>query len=289
MKLKFVFLFSVIYNTVWANADTGCSITSYAQIVKVNNIIDDSIIKKSNCSDETNKHFINLVQNASGKLNTTYFKHYFSQELNTTVQIEPTQVFVSSIKNIIENQYKNFIIKKVDSLFGQGSFNLEKQQNIKLSCSQCNSTGEKNIKVMFGSKTYWINASLLKPVEVLKLQANLNPILPILQKEDFKREVVPSKTHHKYFTDLKNIQYYRLNRPLSKGAILKVSDLRPKMLIKYGQKVKIYLKSKTVQIRSTAIARKSGKFGDFIELINPKTKKTMLGKITGFNKAMVEL
>jgi flagella basal body P-ring formation protein FlgA len=68
-----------------------------------------------------------------------------------------------------------------------------------------------------------------------------------------------------------------------------MNDLTPKKLITYGQRVKLSIQTKTVTLKTIGIAKKSGHYGEFIEIENPKSKKRFLAKVIDFNKAIVEL
>ena len=60
-------------------------------------------------------------------------------------------------------------------------------------------------------------------------------------------------------------------------------------LVQYGQKIKLKYKTKNIELDAIAIANGNGKYGDFIQVINPRSKKKVLAKIIDYNKAEIEL
>lgn len=287
MKL-FFFSFFILVNSF---AQESCEINAYAKIVKINKIIDDSIIKKSTCSQGINKHFVELIMNANGKLSSAYLSAYFKNEFNQEVALRPSMITVSTIAELIEATFSNqpLIVSKVSSLYAKSSYNLKSSDSISIECNKCKSTGNKNIKVKVNKETSWVTAELLIRNKVFKANKSLGTMTPILTKKDFIESSITGRGHSRFFSDIKNIQFYRLNKHISAGDSIKMNDLSPKTLINYGQRVKITIKSKNINLKTIGIAKKNGKIGEFIEIETPKTKKIILGKVVGFNKAVVEL
>ena len=272
-------------------AQDSCEINSYAQIFKINNVIDDSIIKSSDCSGEIINNFISLVTSANGKLNSTYLSKYFKSEYRANVELSPKNLTVKSLKSVLEEKFSASTksISSIKSLYGKSSLTLDENESIQISCASCKTTGEKNIKIISQKGTTWISAIFLVSSEAYRVRKSLNRISPLLLSSDFERINTSDRGRTQYFTDIENIQFYKLNKDLREGDLVKSHDLSPKRLINFGQKVKLTIKNNFINLKTIGIAKKSGKIGDFIEIQNPKTKKIFLGKITDFNKAVVDL
>jgi flagella basal body P-ring formation protein FlgA len=272
-------------------AQDSCEINSYAQIFKINNVIDDSIIKSSDCSSEIINNFITLVTNANGKLNASYLSQYFKSEYKTSVELSPKNLTVKQLKTVLEEKLSSStkMVSSIKSLYGKSSFTLDENELLQVSCSSCNSAGEKNIKITSNKGTTWISAIFLVNSEAYRARKSLNRMSPLLLSTDFEQINTSDRGRTRYFTDIENIQFYKLNKDLREGDLIKSHDLSPKRLVNFGQKVKLTIKNKFINLKTIGIAKKSGKIGDFIEIQNPKTKKVFLGKITDFNKAVVDL
>lgn len=284
------FLFSLLFSTT-IFAQGSCQLESFTHIFKINKVTDDSIIKNSSCSKPINEEFTNLVSNANGKLNSKYLNRYFKSEYNTHVELSPTAINVREMKDILEEKFgtNTKSISKVTSLHGKSSYNLDSLKNFEIKCSQCSSTGNKSIQLISQNNTTWISASVLIKTTAFKVTRSLSRISPLLLAKDFQKITTTDKGRVKYFTDIENIQFYTLNKDLGEGDLIKSHDLSPKNLVRYGQKIKLTIKSKHINLKTIGIAKKTGRIGDFIEIQNPKTKKVFLGKITDFNNATVEI
>ena len=287
MKLFFV----LILITSYSFADDGCELKTYEKIVKINKRLDDQIIKKSNCSQEINQSFIELIEAASGKLSAKQMVQYLGGEHGTKVKVLPKTIAVQQITESIEEFINNSQIKvgKVTSLYGKSSFNLQRKVQLSYSCDQCQSIGEKNIKVKIGKHQSWLTLKLGKVVEVLTTNRSLSHYDSLLTRNDFTKTHIVDFQGKNYFSDLNSIKYYKVNRNLKKGELIQLQHLYPKNLITRGQKVNLKISKGSIQLNAIGIAKNNGKFGDFIEFENSKTKKKFLGKVIDFNKAIIEL
>ncbi len=287
--MKYFLIFTLFLSSSFAS-DT-CRIDTYDQIIKINKVIDDSVIKSTTCSAQINEDFISLINNANGKLNSNYLNSYFKSLSKANVIFTPQIISVQSLREIITSQYAEdgLIVDKVSTLMGRSTLSLKRGEAINLECNNCNAVGNKNIKLNVRGKVHWVSAQFYKQQKAFKLNKSLNSMTPIITRSDFKEVQAIQKNGVKYFQDIGNIQFYKLNKHLSAGDIIKVNDVYPKTLITYGQRVKLTITNNLIKLKSIGVARKSGKIGDFIEIQNPKSKKVFLGKITNYNEAFVEL
>jgi len=217
--------------------------------------------------------------------------NYFKVEEDQNISLSPATIVVKSLQALVDENFtsKSLIIGKVTSLYGKSSLTLNDSDKISFDCNNCGSTGMKNIKFSINNKARWITAEFLIKTKAYKAKSGLSTMTPILIAKDFVEVNISDKGYIKYFNDIKNVRFYRLNKYLRKGDLIKAHDMSPKTLIKYGQRVSIAVKSGLINVKTIGMAKKSGKIGDFIEIQNLKTKKIILGKIVDFNKVMVEL
>ncbi len=273
------------------NSSANCELNSFSKIIKINKSLDSSIIKSSNCSELVIQEFIQLIVNAEGKVNKVQIENYLLQEFNEKIHTKPKNIEVHRLEELIKEKYgdNDMSISNLTSLHSASSFNLDKNQNFAIDCKKCSSPGERNIKVLIGSKVHWVSAKILKKIKVLKVVNTLSPQIPMLMRKDFKMDFIYGLPANNYFNDIDRIQFYRLNKIVASGSILKTTDLTPKVLIRYGQKIKLSVKNKNIQLGTIGIAKKNGKLGEFINIENPKTKKVFTGRVIGHNKVLVEL
>ncbi len=267
----------------------NCEINSYEKIFKINKILDNLIIKNSNCSESINQKFIEIVSNASGKINHQFISNYIDEEAQ--IKVSPKIIMVETINTVISEQLglKDLVIVKTHSLLGKSAVTLSSNDMISVACQNCNDIGTKNIKLNINKEQLWLTSTIGKKVSVFKPIQNLNRQTPILSKDDFSPTSTVMTSKGNYFTDIENIRFYKLNRNLDNRSFLKNTDLTAKNLVSFGQKVKLKIKTKNIELKSIGTAKRGGRLGDFIEVQNPKSQKVFLGKIIDYNKVLVEL
>lgn len=269
----------------------ACEIKTYDKIFKINKILDDSVIKSSNCPSSIQNAFLDLVASGSGDIRAQHLSGVLATSEYPSITVSPNQIHLASLAEALKAHFssKSLHFSEVSALYPHSALLIQDKSDLKFECKNCDSSGRKNIKVIAGAETIWIAATVKHRIKALKIKKNLSYHTPILTKNDF--EVVESlaKDPSQLFTDLENIEFYKLNRNLVEGRVLKVHDLRPKNLISSGQKVQVQVTKNSIKLKTTGIAKRNGKFGDFIEIQNPKTKKIIMGKVTGHNTAVVDL
>ncbi len=289
IRLATLFLTFLISTIVSGN--TNCTITTYDRIVKINKVLDDSIIKTSNCTQDIQSHFINFITNAEGKLRTSHVSKIFQNSHKTLVTIDPAIIKVHTLNSIIEKKFSlnKFTVSNTKAIFSQASLNLSDKQKLGFDCKNCKEPGEKNINISYGTKTLWATSTFYQERKAYFSKDAIHYRTPLLRQTDFKERVISDRGRNNYFTDIEHIHFYKLNKNLKQNAPLKSNDLIPKKLISYGQKVKVIFKSSKIQLNSTAIAKKNGRWGDYIELVNSKSKKKITGRVVNFNTVVVDI
>lgn len=268
-----------------------CKIESFNVIVKFNKVLDDSIIKTTNCDGSAKEIFINFISNIEGKVPQQQLQNIFNSEYGKNIKFSPKVIKVISANNLIEEKLdiSNVHVKNVRSLYGNASLNLTSDKNVRATCSNCNIPGEKSIKLTLPSKQIWVSADFLVKRKALTLKADVTPFKGEINKAIVEEVSILDAGNDQLFSDYENLKYYRANRNLLKGQVLKINDLSPKTLVRYNQNVEVVVKGSKVVLKSRAVSRQAGKLGDVIKLYNPKSKKIINARVIDFNKVMVEL
>lgn len=285
-----VLLFLILCNIT--QASEACHIKSYSEILKMNKILDDTIVKESSCTEKITEAFISLVSNATGKLSSQYLKMHFENEFNKTVILEPSLIKVRQLDQFIFESLaldNSMSVKRSTSMFGKASLNLESAKFIKVSCSNCDTPGEKNIKLTIRKKVHWLTTQLYIKRKAYVVSSQIGSLSSVLNKKMFKEIYITDKGSHFLFSDMKNISFYKLNQSLTVGSVVKKNVLTPRLLVRAGQKVKLIIDNKKIKLSTSAIAHKNGRIGDYIDVINPKSKKKTIAKIIDFNTAVIEI
>lgn len=275
--IKFIF-FLIIFT---AQALT-CEITLDHYVVKIKKEININDIKNKNCSDH---ELINLSEKLSS------IEGYV---LSSTLVSDDTIINPRSINIYSLDDFLNKVIEKKEDykFFDSKIFTRESFISIgsagAITCKDCESSGLKSFTTTFKNKPYLIQTNLLKKTSSLVAKKDLSTMQMALELSDF--EIIQS-----YIDDKKHpistkidLRYYKLSKKINRGEILTNNHLYPIELIKIGNRVEVTYKKDSINLKSSAIARTTGKFGDTIQLVNPKNQKKIQAIVTDFNKAEIQ-
>lgn len=278
--------------TVNVHAKDACKIVSYNKIIKLNKLLDESIIKDTNCSQEVKNKFVDFVSGASGTLESKHLSHIFKMEYHKEIELSPEVLVVKTINDTFSELLKipnNLSLEKTTNLHSNSSLNLSPSDHIQVVCNDCETPGSKNIKLLVNKSPIWFSVEILSKRHGLVINSEINPYMKHLTSDMFTKTSIYDDGRGHLFNDIDNIHFYKPNKKLTKGKILKTTDLTPITLVRSGQKIKVVLKGKTIALKSSAISRQSGRIGDFIEVYNQKTNKKINAQVIDFNTVMVEL
>jgi flagella basal body P-ring formation protein FlgA len=291
-RLNLLFIGTLLFLNNPAHSNTVCKVVSYPKIIKLNKILDETIIKDSNCSQEVKNNFVDFISGASGNLDSRHLAQIFKMEYKTEIELSPKKIFVQPINDVITDLIKiprNLTLDKTSSLYGQSSLNLSPSDHLQATCNNCETAGSKNIKLLVNKSPIWFSVEILSKRHGLVINSEINPFAQRLTSTMFTHTAIFDDGRDHLFNDIQNIHFYKANKKLIKGKILKSTDLSPMTLVKLGQKIKVVLKGQNIALKSSAIARQQGKFGDYIEVYNQKTNKKINAQVIDFNTVMVEL
>jgi hypothetical protein len=231
---KILFIIFIFSHSAFAE----CEIETYAKILKINKQLDQSIIKNSSCNSDINEKFVNFINSATGTLSANYLRHYFKNEKSLNLKLSPEKIQVNHIKDYLEDSFNNdaLLIKKVSSLHHAGSFNLNENDNISFSCSNCNSTGEKNVSAYLNKSKVWLNVLIHVKRKAYKLVKNISNLSQKLDSSYFEEILITDKGNSPLLESIEHIAFYRPTKMLRKGDIIKKYDLRSRVVVKHGKK-----------------------------------------------------
>lgn len=299
MKILILIALFLFASTSYAKE---CSIVSFDKIYYVGTKgakSHSSLIKESDCPSKIKTAFITKIYQSSGLLTSKVLNYDESfKKAGFKVNLTPSRIRVSNLKDSLKQNFNLgnlWSFSKLKFLNKSTSLALSKEDSLSFSCEFCHTTGEKNISLtVFNpiknySKTHWASATVLVSTKVLIPSRPISPSEPQLTPSDFKLKSLSVTRPEKYFTNLEQLVFYKVNKPIASNEGLLFTDLVPVNLVSAGTPTKIILRSKTLQVQGTAIPSQSGKLGEVIKLRNPNTNRMITGKVIDFNKVMVDL
>jgi flagella basal body P-ring formation protein FlgA len=290
--MKYLFYSSLIFLFYTHHAFSACNLVTYPQIIKINKQLDGVIIKSSDCSEEIQNEFIEFVSSMTGNISADHLQKIFLSEHSTQVNFLPANIQVESMESTLTRLLsldKDTVLSNITSFYSQSCITLENEVKLSASCSDCDQAGIKNFKLNRKNTIIWLTGEIQIRRKGFIVIDEINPFNENLNENLFQSQAFLDDGKDHLFQDLQNIRFYKTNKRLEKGRVLKMTDLSPINLIRPGQKINMILNGKNISLKSSAYSRSQGKFGDYIEVYNTKSNKKITAQVVDFNTVMVQL
>jgi|GEM_PF-2336650 len=252
-------------------------------------------IKHKDCSSKQITSLLNLLNDFQGTLS----QRVINSELRKEEIYLKKAIFVKSLESLINekvNTPKGWkLMNPIPISPKMNFFTVLAEENISIHCDNCNQPGNRSLKIVrsnpISGKTdqQWAKVEVAVKGNSLIAKQNIPVNNKALNPSDFEERSFYSTNPEKFFTNKSQLVFYKLNKAITQGSSLNFSDISSINLIKMGRPVRVILRSGTLILQSKAVANQSGKLGDVIRLRNLSTNKTIIGKVTDFNKVEVEL
>lgn len=289
MKLLFAFFFLV-------PAVFACDISMpYRLIVLSEEYSGQSPVNTSNCNEETVKELHKTLASLEGRISAQQLTDMMAAK-NHTVKIDQHMVQVQNLKTYIRDQLMipgGVHVKDTHAVNSSNFLALAPGDQLQVSCTACLWGTRQPINVTVagfdGSRKDFIAiADFGKMVRAFRLIRPLNSFSEITVY-DIKEEFTEAIPHSEFIADVQNLKYYKTNKPLKSGELLKISDLNAVNIVKAGLKTEVILENTLVRIKTSGISRANGAYGDIVEVYHPQKNKKYQGKVIDTNKVLVEL
>jgi len=163
-----------------------------------------------------------------------------------------------------------------------------------LHCHPCQFTGEEVLRLHVksfqnGETDYSFQTKFARFVMAYKVRQTIPAFTQKLSEGMFELVRVPAAAYGQYLTDLSTLNFYKTNKTLRSGDIVRTSDLVPQTLVKAGDRVDLIFENNHVRLKSQALSRQNGGVGDSIEVWNQATGKKYVGTVIDHKRVVVEL
>lgn len=283
IKLILSFLISV-----FALQSLSCELTLPSHILKLKEKLSVQDLSKNDCAANIAQNILDKISKMEGRVLTQTLHDGNVLIFPRSIEITGLDALVSK-KIQLPEEMKLFNIK---TLTNKSFINIE-DTSFQIECSHCNNPGNKQIRLtaLNDKENYTITFST--QIKLLSTYLVATKDLPAndtnLNFSDFMVVTDYTDAKSKFFPVTERIEFHRTARPIKKGQRIENNMLIAKELVRLGSKVSVLFQNAEIEIKSSAIARRAGKYGDHIELVNPVSNKKITAKIIDFNKAIVDL
>ena len=213
-----------------------------------------------------------------------------------SVQFRPHFIQIQHLKNLIHDQLALPVgvhLRSSEAVNANNFMALNPGDQIEISCVGCLYGSQQPINVIVhgidGKKTSLLARAdfkkMVKALRVTSFQPAFSEIFPTSFQEDFT-EAVP---HTDLFSDVDQLKFYKLNKPLRAGDLVRRSDLNAINLVRAGSKTEVVIENKLIMLKTSGISRSNGGIGEFVEVFHPQKNKKYQGRVIDLNKVLVEL
>ncbi len=254
-----------------------------------------SPVVTANCSEETVREFHKTLTSLEGRISSSQLTEIMAAK-NHVIKIDQHMVQIQNLKSFIREQLAvpaGVHVKNTYSINSSNFLALAPGDQLQLYCSGCMWGNRQTINLSVagfdGTRRDLVAvADFGKMVRAFRLTRPLNSFSEITVY-DIKEEYTEAVPHIQFISDVENLKYYKSNKPLKSGELLRLSDLNALNIVKAGLKTEVILENAMVRIKTSGISRGNGAFGDIVEVFHPQKNKKYQGKVIDNNKVLVEL
>lgn len=293
MKTKIILLVTFIFFSYLSKA---CEVHLPGQMLILGdnaNIMNAS--HGTNCSQEALNEVNKTVSSLEGRVSAFQLTDILKGK-SFDVTFSPSVVQIQQFKNLLREQIllpAGIQLKSSEAQNSQNFIALNNGDRIELVCDNCLFGTQQpinlNIRAFDGSnRAMVVKADFKKMVRAYRLittQTAFSEVYPTSLKEEF----VESIPHTDLITDLSTLKFYKLNKPLKAGELLRQSDLNAINLVRAGTKTEVLIENELVLLKTSGISRSNGAIGEFVEVFHQQKNKKYYGKVIDLNKVRVEL
>jgi flagella basal body P-ring formation protein FlgA len=273
--MKFVTLFTLLFSV----SIFSCEVELYPYSLVFDSNDMQGIVKKTTCSKEKLQIITKSLKQLEGNIPTLYL----SSEIKVTPKSIKIDLAKSLMQSLVSEEQKFSEVKK-DNYYSENEITWS------ISCKSCNSKlGSVLVKLESPQKTFYLNPKLLSSKKVLVLKEHINSLTETLNHHSVEEKFVFTDRPESFFEDREALKFYKTTRKLNEGHQIRKTDLRPLNLVKRNKLVNVLIQGSNLELKTQAISKQSGKYGDFINLKNTKTKKIFTGKVIDYNQVRVDL
>lgn len=247
------------------------------------------------CSEHALKDVNETLRSVDGKI-TSFQLAGLLKTKNHEVLFQPNLINIEHFKSLVREQLMLPAGVQLHSSEAQNSpdfLTLNDGETVEVECADClfGSKQPLNVKIsgIDGTvKTLMVTADFKKMVKAYRV-TSFHPAFAEISTTSLKEEYVEVIPHTALVTNIDTLKFFKLNKPVRAGELLRQSDLNALSLVKAGVKTEVVIENDLVKLKTSGICRSNGSLGEYVEVFHPQKNKKYLGKVIDINKVLVEL
>jgi flagella basal body P-ring formation protein FlgA len=119
--------------------------------------------------------------------------------------------------------------------------------------------------------------------------SSFHPAFAPIETSSLKEEFVEAVPYTELVEDISTLKFFRTNKPIRSGEILRSADLKAENLVRAGARTEVLIENEMLRLKTTGLSRSNGAWGEFVEVFHQERNKKYQGKVIDLNKVLVEL
>lgn len=254
-----------------------------------------SSVKFKDCADEIIQDFSSVLTGLEGRVSSKSLIRMMSTR-GHEVSLQPASIQIEQLSSVLREELplpQGVHVKRVSGINTPDLIALAPGDQVSVRCSSCLFGSQQIVNVILSGfdgtvKELTASADFRKMVRAFRLNSNLSSFSAITAN-DLQEEYTDSVPYTDLLTDTATLRFYKTNKFIKAGELLRLADLNAVNLVKAGLKTEVILENTLVKIKTQGISRSNGTIGDLVEVYHPQKNKKYQGKVIDSNKVLVEL
>ncbi|MFP5384981.1 MAG: flagella basal body P-ring formation protein FlgA [Bacteriovoracia bacterium] len=247
------------------------------------------------CKEDTLLEINSTLTSVEGKISSFQLSDMMKDK-GHKVAIQPNLIEIHHLKHLVREQLllpSGVQLKSSEAVNSSDFLTLAPGDKVEIECSSCLYGSQQPLNVhIYGfdgtKKSVTVRADFKKMVKAYRF-IGFHAAFSEVTSEALKEEFVESIPHTDLITELETLKFYKLNKPVRAGELLRRSDLNALNLVKAGLRTEVIIENELVKVKTTGISRSNGTFGQIVEVFHPQKNKKYQGKVIDINKVLVDL
>ena len=253
-------------------------------------------LKAIDCTDSEMNALTGTISSLDGRVASFQLEEILKSK-GHTIFVSPRSFLVQQVKTLIREQLslpEGTQVAAVTAGNSQGVIELAAGDKISIDCTSCLYGASQPMSIIVQgfdgtSKSHFIKADFKRMVRAYRVVLAIPSFSNISPRQMLVEQFVESIPHTDLITDLGSLKFYKTNKPIKAGELLRLADLNAVNLVKAGLKTEVILENSMVRIKTQGISRSNGAIGEFVEVFHPQKNQKYQGKVIDINKVLVEL
>lgn len=290
---KFLIIFVFIIFSAFADA---CEVYLPSHLMILGQTLSfEPSIKHSDCSQKALQDIDLTLNSVEGKITSFQFSEILKTK-NHEVTVSPSLIQVQHLNHLVREQIIMPVgvhLRSSEAVNSPNYLLLAPGDRVEIKCTECLFSQQQSMNVNIigfdgSNKTIIVKADFKKMVRAYRV-LGFHPAFSEITASSLSEEFVESIPHTDLLTNLDTLHFFKLNKSIRSGELLRLSDMNALNLVKAGLKTEVIIENEHVKLKTTGISRSNGILGEFVEIFHPQKNKKYQGKVIDINKVLVEL